>query len=1159
MRVKNLVVLLLGIMAGALMAGAFSAHAQVITGQIRGTVKDTSGAIVPDALVTVTNTDTKQVIRRLHVDGNGDYVAVQLPVSHYSIEVEAKNYSKLVKTGIVINTGDQLTEDIALQPGAVTETVTVQAEVNQVNQETNSVEGLIQGTQVRELPLNNNNYVQLLTLQAGVSSGAADQLYVGTTNTSGAVNTVSFSVNGARNSENNWTIDGADNLDHGSNITLLVYPSIDAITEFKVERSSYGPEFGRSSGGQVNVITRSGTHGFHGSLSEFFRNDVLNANSPINKLNTEWHTGTSRPVLRYNDFGGTFGGPVFIPRHYNEGKNKTFFFFSEEVRKVTTPVTATSGGAPTTQLLQGQFSTPVCTQIDSASSGSCLATGTSISSSNFNPIAAAYIKDLYDKQSLTSNAGHYNLTSVKPGVFDFREELYRVDQVITPKISAMFRLIHDDIPTTEPFGIFGPQSSLPNVGSTKTNSPGQQWMGRVSEQISNRLFNEVGYAYSYGAIVSDPTGLIAKKNSPDVEAVKSLPYTVTLDRVPTLTFDDGDTQGGFGQYRDYNRNYNAFDNLNWVFGKHATKWGFSYIHYQKKENAGGNNAGTYEFGSANLPTGSLSFEQDWANFLLGYADSAFTQSKTDFTADVRQNLWEFYGQDTWRILPSLAINYGFRYSYFETPYEVGKNMTSFDQNLYQASNAPTVTASGSLTSPSVAPTSSASANGWIVSGYNSPYGDHVTSQEKTNIAPRIGIAWDPYKDGKMSVRAGYGIFYNSVAAGLIEDNVFNNASDNSLGSNISSPDVAGAGLLPPSLYGTNPNWHTPYTQAYNLDVQQELGRGWMIDIGYAGSTTKHQVGVIDINQVKPGVAAAAGLLTGSNLNGNGVLSGSTTVARKLNSLRPYKGFTQIGQVSPIFKSNYNALQTSLNKQFGQSGSLGVFYTWSKALTDNQTDRSTGTMYTYCIECEYGRATLDRKHIFTANYIYDTPWFRNEKLSGQVLGGWEFSGILTINSGLPLTALGSYSYAGDPMASGYRGDGSGYGRVSTIRPTQLSSPNTGKKTYSNWFNTAAFRQYTPSGSIPSERRGSITGPGIIRYDMSMMKNFNIFESLKGQFRVATFNLFNHNNPSTVGTSFSGTTPTVNGVPTDSVNAASTYGRVTGSRDGRIMQLALKLTF
>src|SRR6266481_2445022 len=363
---RRLFVLLLAVGLSAGLCGV--AWAQEITGQIRGIVTDASGATIANATVTITNMDRNLVLRTVETNSAGEYVAPFLPVGRYSVAVEAKGFKKFLKNDIELNVSDRLTVDAALQAGAVTETVTVEAEPLQVNLQNVAVEGLISGTQVRELPLNNRNYEQLVTLQPGVTSNAADQVYVGTTNPQGAVNIVSFSIDGNRQSQNNWTIDGADNVDHGSNITLLVYPSVDAIAEFKIERSNYSPEFGRSASGQINVVTRSGASTFHGGLYEFFRNDAFNANSFINNRN-----GTARPVLRYNDFGGTIGGPFFIPGVYNTNKEKTFFFFSEEVRRVTTPVTPPNAIVPTDLERQGIFQFPVCT---SATTTPCTTTGT---------------------------------------------------------------------------------------------------------------------------------------------------------------------------------------------------------------------------------------------------------------------------------------------------------------------------------------------------------------------------------------------------------------------------------------------------------------------------------------------------------------------------------------------------------------------------------------------------------------------------------------------------------------------------------------------------------------------------------------------------------------------------------------------------------------
>ena len=1146
--VKRLFIVLVALGLGAGLLGRTCA--QEITGQIRGIVTDGSGAAVAKASITVTSTDRNVVIRTLETDSAGEYAAPFLPVGRYALGVEAKGFKKFVKNKIVVNVSDRLTVDVTLETGAVTETVTVEADPLQVNLQNVAVEGLISGTQVRELPLNNRNYEQLVTLQPGVTSNTADQVYVGTTNPGGGVNIVSFSIDGNRQSQNNWTVDGADNVDHGSNITLLVYPSVDAIAEFKIERSNYSPEFGRSASGQINVVTRSGTAGFHGGLYEFFRNDVLNANDFISNRN-----GAPRRILRYNDFGGTIGGPVFIPGFYNQNKEKTFFFFSEEVRRVTTPVRQTSV-VPTAQERQGIFQAPVCIAVDAT--GGCTATGTQIAAGNINPVAAAYLKDVFANMPLPP-ASDGILFSNFPGVFNYREELVRGDHKVNNNISLMGRLVYDHIPTKEPFGLFGPQSSVPGVANNTTDSPGHQWMGRVTWQISPNIYDEAGYAYSYGAIVSDPTGSLARSNSPDVASAIKLPYPAQLNRIPNLLFDDGfSSLAGFGEYRDFNRNHNAFDNVAWIRGRHAMKFGFSFHHYQKKENAAGDNAGNLDFGNTNQPAGGTAQEQDFANFLLGFVSSDFSQSPLDLTADTRQNLWEFYGQDEFRLASNLTITYGARYSLLRTPYDGGNKLTTFDPSVYVPANAPSLTASGRLVLGTGDPL-----NGIIIGGVNSPYGDHITRQDNKNFAPRIGVAWDPFKKGKTSVRAGYGIFYDSVAAGLIEDNVFNNPpflGSAEFGGGVFLSNLSGlaasANTVPPSLWTTDPRWHTPYSQQWNLDVQQSVKGGWLFDVGYVGNKGTHLVGVIDINQAAPGAALAAGIVApgeilGCSLNPltglkNNIVGCSTsTAARKLNRIRPFVGYGTIGQISPRFYSNYNSLQLSAQKRFTGNSALSIYYTWAHALTDNQSDRSTGIQNSSCPVCDYGRATLDRRHVFSANYIYDLPWYRAQQgFAGHLLGGYEFSGILTINSGLPFTVFTSRAQ-GDPAAVGVNTSGTpNNGSVASPRPNQIADPNNGPKTFDQFFNTAAFAPVTVAGASGNEHRGAVNGPGLWRYDMALLKSTRIRESMSLQFRAEAFNLFNHTNFQSIGTT---------------LTTKSTFGRVTAVRDPRILQLALKLSF
>ena len=300
------------LLAAALLIAAAPAllHAQEVTGTILGVVTDSSGAVVPGAKVIITNIDRGAVERTVPTNKAGDYTAPLLPVGHYTVTVEAPNFKKITEDGIILNVNDKRIVNASLQVGSVAETVTVQANALAVNTESDAATGLITGTQVRELALQSRNYEELVQLQPGVSADIGDALYAGVSAPNGNTNETAFSLNGSFGNANNWTVDGADNVDRGGNFSLLNYPSVDAIEEFKVLRGNYSAEYGRSSGGVVNVITRSGTSKFHGGVYEFFRNDVMNANDWGNKQQSPV---ADRTPFRYNDFGWTLGGPVFAP------------------------------------------------------------------------------------------------------------------------------------------------------------------------------------------------------------------------------------------------------------------------------------------------------------------------------------------------------------------------------------------------------------------------------------------------------------------------------------------------------------------------------------------------------------------------------------------------------------------------------------------------------------------------------------------------------------------------------------------------------------------------------------------------------------------------------------------------------------------------------
>src|SRR5262249_10951324 len=511
--------------------------AQNITGSISGIVKDPSGAVVANANVVLTNTDTGLDVRTVKTNGAGEYSAPLLPIGHYKVTVEAAGFKSSVQQGIELNVNEKLTINATLRVGSTTETVLVEATPVQVDLNSATATGLVDGTQIRELSLNTRNYEQLVTLVPGVSSSAtSSQIYAGAFAPVGT-NVVSFSINGARTSENNWTIDGFDNVDRGSNLTLLSFPSVDAIEEFKVVRGAYDPQFGRAGGAQVNVVTRSGTNTFHGGAYEFFRNNWLNANNFFNKRFSDPTKVIPRPVLRYNDFGWTFGGPVDLP-HIYDGHNRTFFFFSQEFRRTITYANPTIN-VPTAAERQGTFAHTVCIKFNT--NGTCAQTGTQIAAGSMSPVASEYLKDIFSGLPLPNDAvdphvAHLAINSV----FNYREEALKIDHVFGPRLTVNGKYLHDSIPTTEPFGIFNATANnagLPGVTSTSTNSPGHQYSGRVTSTLTPTLLLEGGYGYSYGAIVSDVTGIVTTAGSPDVKV--PLLFTPASNRIPSIAFGTG--------------------------------------------------------------------------------------------------------------------------------------------------------------------------------------------------------------------------------------------------------------------------------------------------------------------------------------------------------------------------------------------------------------------------------------------------------------------------------------------------------------------------------------------------------------------------------------------------------------------------------------------
>jgi hypothetical protein len=1106
-------------------------HAQDISGTIQGVVLDPSGAVVPNAKITITNTGRNQVLRTMTTDSGGNYSAPVLPIGSYTIKVEAMGFKTQVRSGISLNVNDDLKINIAVEIGQALDEVTVQESPVAVELNTPAAGNVIEGIQVRQLPIATRNYEHLVALMPGVAQNNTDQIYIGNSAPAGTAATLPFSINGQRNSANYWTYDGADNVDRGGNLTLMVFPSVDSIEEFKVLRSVYTADSGRAGGAQINVVTRSGVSQFHGSLYEFVRNNYFAANNWINNATrVNVINGVAQvPPLRWNDFGGTIGGPVYIPGHYNKDKNKTFFFYSEEHSRIITYTTFNPTGLPTAAMLNGQFPQTVCTSFTGTT---CAGTGTSIT--NINPVAQSYIKDIYSKLALpaTISSGFYP----QRNVYNHDQYLVRLDHSFNEKFSVWGRFINDGIPTIEPGGLFT-GSTIPGGATTSTNSPGRGYVIHALNTIRPTMLNEAGFNFSRSAIISTPEGLTNQTANPDIKV--NLPYTNTTGVVPALTFMSGSSLIGFGPYTEFNRNYTGFDNFTWIRGRHTVKAGVSVNRYQKTENSG-TNYGTFAFTNNGVPSGTSNFYQSWANFLLGNV-STFSQASTDVTPNLHAWSTEAYLQDDFRVNKNLTFYAGVRWSYFGPPTDQNNLLTTFDVTRYVAANAPQINPANGNLVPNTG--NNPFVNGIINGGKGSPFGDFVQSRNYHNFAPRVGIAWDPFGTGKTSVRAGYGIYYDASLFGTYEQNIFTNppyvASVSYSNSTLQNPTGGTQNVVtaPLVLRGTTTSNLTPYTQQWSFSIQQELPFKTILDVGYFGSKGTHLLGIVDINQAYPGAALAAGLHSGA-----GTIFTPTDDPR-INAVRPYQGFNAINLVLPAFDSNYHSLQFNVRKDFASAGLFSLSYTWSKNLTDNQSDRSNAAQNSYnWHEGEYGPAQLDRRQVLTFNYVYGIPIFRDKKGAlAYAAKGWQLSGISSFATGLPFTVTTSNV---DPAGLGFLGSS-----AAGPRPDMVCDPNANAPHDASlgglWFNTSCF-QPVPQGSVRpgNAGRGVVRGPGYAKWDISLYKNFPIKERANLQLRLETFNTFNHPNP--------------NGIA--SLNNTSTvFGQINSYHDPRLVQIAGKFTF
>ncbi len=1139
-------------------------------GSITGSVRDSSGGVIPNATVKITNVEQGWV-RTVQTNASGEYLVPGLTAGSYNISIEASGFQHYEVKELILRVAEKARADAALNVGQLsTEVAVAGTNISQVQTESAELSGVVTSKQIDQLVLNGRNFTQLITLIPGVSNQTGQD-----EGTVGVYGSVSFSVNGGRTEYNNWELDGGDNMDNGSNTTLNSYPSVDAIAEVKVLTSNYGAQYGRNGSATVETITKSGTQQFHGDLYEFVRNNDFNARNFFQQ---------TVPEYKKNDYGYTIGGPVFIPKFYNTSKQKTFFFFSEEWRKDVVPGQTFNQQVPSTQERQGNFS-DVCPASGSAVNitlyPNCpvIPTGQigagSYYPNNTVPIASQAQTLLPLLPSPTTGTGASSYFTAAPAQnTNWREELVRVDQNITDKQRFFMRFIHDSWSTVTATPLWG-SGSFPTVG-TNFVGPGVSLVANLTSTVSPSLVNEFLFSYTTDHIFLNATPNPVRPASFDLPGIFQNGYRGLLPNVViqnTAAYNGGFSLGtGYFPWNNANPTFTFKDNITKIVGAHNLFMGASYIAAQKnEENSNFQDAqGTLTFNG----TAGGSTKNGFADFLIGDI-YAFDQTNLLTKFYNRYKIVEPYVQDDWHVNKRLTVNLGLRISLFGT----------YREKYHQAYNWEPVAfnpaASGLNPDGSVAGNPF---NGIVQCGVNgAPAG--CLKGHLFNPAPRVGFAFDPAGDGKTSIRGGYGVFFEHTNGNegnteslegsppLVQnETIYNiNGYQNVLPVGISSQPLNVLSIPTKSIW--------PYVQQWNLSVQRQFA-GSVVTVAYAGSKGTHLTNQLDGNQLYPVAPSQNPYQPGQVINsadcssaapGNPFTNsyGNAVAGQALNNLnvacgnlspnifRPYQGFGNVTTLEDEANSNYNSLQVSARRNIGHL-TLSLAYTWSHSI-DDSSDRYDGSFInSYNLEATRASSNFDQRQLVNISYVYDLPFFTKAGVLHTLLGGWQWSGLFTYQTGTPFS-----------ITNGSFGDNAGVGNaVGTGSYVDvIGNPGAGV-TNSNvpgapgplLYNPAAFGQ--PTGlTFGDAGRNILNYPSRWNMDMGIFKRFAVNKERQAvEFRAEGYNVFNHTQWSGVSNSASCYAGANNSAGDSScyVNGYS-FLTATSAHNPRILQLGLKFIF
>ncbi len=979
---------------------ALLSFGQTAGGSIAGHVRDTSGAAIAGASVSVTQVETG-AIRKATTAGGGEFTFPDLAVGTYTITAEQPGFKKLEKRGIVVHVSEQIGADLLLQVAEISEQISVEASAAQIRPESAQQGGVITGGQVRELQLNGRSFMTLLELLPGVASNMDDR--------SDPNSSPNMSINGARSSAYGYRIDGGNNADVivGSS-SLNTFTSVETIAEFNVLTANFSAEYGQSGVSQINVVTR---------------NDGRDARDFISRL--------IQP-LKMNDFGYTLGGPVRLGS-YNRDRTKTFFFVSQEFNRLVTQNAAQNTTVPTAAERQGDFSASKLVPVD-PTTGKAFP-GNIIPASRINSIASKIVS-LYPLPNYTGS-GTTNYTSAVAAKQPFREDMFRVDHNLTDKVTLYGRYTQDSATIDNPYGgssASGIYTKFPGIGRTSADRPGRNLVVNSTQIFKPTLVNQSNVSYSRRVFDMYSTSTNGTKSGLGITIPEVYPENEE-NTLPILSLTNfaGINVARRGHKELFTVEFS--DNLSYITGRHVFKFGGYYSYAGNREQKFNPNvSGTFTFDTSIAGN-------DMAALLLGLPTRYSEVEKTVWT-DMRFSTLEFYAQDDIKLTPQLTMNLGVRVSNYIQPYDLDNTMSNFIPSYFKAADAFQI---NPKTGVRILGTGDA-LNGSVQADVDSPYGRKLTENNKFLIGPRFGIAWSPFAKKNFVLRGGYGIFHTRPMLGAYADTGLSNPpfSDSTTIEGVTLANPGGGTVIPATavidLVSLGLPMEAPTIQQWSFGAETDLFRQTMLSVHYVGSHGTHLLQPVNINTPQAGVVAATGY--------------------KVNAVRPYLGYGTINQRQSTGNSSYNSLQVSLNRQVGAGVSIGAAYTYSKSIDDSSSDRGSGDLAPNKDNLRAERAGSDRArtHILTSNFNWNLPKLARGAISNPftraVLDGWQLSGIVRMWSGMPFDVVVSQDIAGIGAVQNQRpnliGDTSGartrtewFNRAAFARPTTGTFGNMGR--------------------------------------------------------------------------------------------------------------------